>query len=281
MVDPGQAARVAFPNAKINVGLQVRSRRADGFHELDSLFLPIPWRDSLEIATPGSGHDITLHLAGNAIAGATEDNLIVRAYRLLQRDFAVPPCDFHLVKAIPSGAGLGGGSADGTTALVLLNQHFSLGLSTAQLESLAGELGSDCPFFVRNAPARVTGRGDVLSPIDLDLDGWHIALLHPGIHVPTGAAFSWVTPSDDRPGLDQWAGSGPEDWRGQLENDFTAPVCQRHPEVRQALNLMVESGARFADMSGSGSTVYGFFRDVPEWADLPEQWVHWSGTMAE
>ena len=279
MVDPGQAARVAFPNAKINVGLQVRGRRPDGFHALDSLFVPIPWCDALEMATPGTQNDVALHLAGNAVDGASEDNLIVRAYRLLQKDFPLPPCDFHLVKAIPSGAGLGGGSADGTATLTLLNSHFSLGLSQARLETLAGKLGSDCPFFVSNTPARVTGRGEVLTPIDLALDGWHIALLHPGVHVPTAAAFSWVTPDDDRPGLDEWAGSGPEDWKGHLKNDFTAPVCDRHPEVGQALSLLQEAGATFADMSGSGSTAYGFFKDAVEWPAVPEQWTRWTGPM--
>lgn len=277
MVDPGQAAQVAFPNAKINVGLQVRSRRPDGYHALDSLFLPVPWCDTLEIATPGSSDDVTLHLHGHAIAGAPEDNLIVRAYRLLQEKHALPPCDVHLIKAIPSGAGLGGGSADGTFALRLLNAHFALGLDVGQLESLAGKLGSDCPFFVRNVPCRVTGRGEHLFPISLQLEGWHIALIHPGVHVGTAEAFGWVTPNDDRPGLDQWAGSGPEDWVGHLVNDFTGPVCTRHPEVARALNALREAGAVFADMSGSGSTVYGFFRSAPELPDLPKHWTRWSG----
>ena len=192
MVDPGQAAQAAFPNAKINVGLQVRPR-PDGYHALDSLFLPVPWCDTLEISTPGSTNDVTLHLHGHAIAGAPEDNLIVRAYRLLQENHALPPCDVHLIKAIPSGAGLGGGSADGTFALRLLNAHFTLGLDVGQLESLAGKLGSDCPFFVRNEPCRVTGRGEHLSPISLQLEGWHIALIHPGV-MGTAEAFGWVTP---------------------------------------------------------------------------------------
>ena len=279
MVDPGQAARLAFPNAKINVGLQVRGRRADGFHELDSLFVPVPWCDTLEIATPGTGDGVTLHLAGQAIAGKAEDNLIAKAYRLLQRQFPLPPCDFHLIKAIPSGAGLGGGSADGTFALRLLNDHFSLGLSTLELEALAEQLGSDCPFFVRNVPARVTGRGDVLDPMELRLNGWHVALINPGIHVPTATAFQWIQPNGDRPSLEAWAGSGPEDWGEQLFNDFTAPVCQRHPEVGQALHVLREAGATFADMSGSGSTVYGFFRSEPELPVLPKPWHRWTGVM--
>ena len=281
MVDPGQAARLAFPNAKINVGLQVRGRRADGFHELDSLFVPIPWCDTLEIATPGTGEGMVLHLAGQAIAGKTEDNLIARAYRLLQGRFPLPPCDFHLIKAIPSGAGLGGGSADGTFALRLLNDHFSLGLSTLELEALAGELGSDCPFFVRNVPARVTGRGEVLAPMELRLKGWHVGLINPGIHIPTATAFQWVKPNNARPNLEGWAGSGPEDWSAQLVNDFTAPICHRHPEVGQALKVLHEAGATFADMSGSGSTVFGFFRSEIDLRDLPETWCQWTGVMTD
>ena len=283
MVDPGAASHVAFPNAKINLGLQVLGKRADGYHALDSLFVPIPWCDALELTTPGTGPGCTLHLHGRPIAGATDNNLVSKAYRLLQDAHGLPSVDVHLIKSIPSGAGLGGGSADGAFMLNALNHHFQLGLELRALEQCAAELGSDCPFFIRNQPARVTGRGEALSPLPLALEGWRIALLNPGIHIPTAKAFQWVTPNANRPGLDGWAGTGPESWTGQLRNDFTDPVVQRHPEVGEALDLLRAHGATFYDMSGSGSTVFGFFREDSEGLtalaahDIPAHWTRWTG----
>lgn len=282
MAESPPSSLVAFPNAKINLGLQIREKRADGYHAINSVFIPIPWCDTLEIATPA--HRTTgceLHLGGHPIQGTVTDNLVHQAYELLDGQFQLPPADFHLIKAIPSGAGLGGGSADGTFTLRLLNEHFGLGLQATQLEELAESLGSDCPFFVRNAPANVTGRGELISPISLELDGWHVALIHPGIHVPTSTAFQWVTPKKDRPGLAQWNGSSPLDWSGKILNDFTRPVGQRHPEIHQALTLLHAAGATFADMSGSGSAVFGFFPTSPPedlFKNCPNHWRTWSGS---
>ena len=284
MVDPGRAARVAFPNAKVNLGLQVLERRADGFHELDSLFVPIPWCDTLEIVTPGSETGCTLHLHGDPVEGEDKDNLVHKAWALLADQHGLPAVDFHLIKSIPSGAGLGGGSADGAFALSLLDAHFELGLSTAELEAHAATLGSDCPFFILNTPARVTGRGEHIAPIDLRLAGWHLVLLNPGVHIPTAAAFGWITPHQDRPGLDAMAGSGPEAWGGHLLNDFTAPAVERHPVIGEALQTLKEAGATFADMSGSGSTVFGFFREPPSptlTAGLPPDWRSWTGRFPD
>jgi 4-diphosphocytidyl-2-C-methyl-D-erythritol kinase len=284
MVDSHRASRVAFPNAKVNLGLQVRERRADGFHRLDSLFVPVPWCDTLELVTPGTASGCTLHLHGDPVEGHATDNLIHKAWTLLADRHGLPAVDFHLIKSIPSGAGLGGGSADGAFALSLLNAHFELGLSTAELEALAAQLGSDCPFFICNTPARVTGRGEHIAPIDLRLTGWHIVLLNPGIHIPTAAAFGWVTPNDARPGLGTMAGSGPEDWDGQLLNDFTSLAAERHPIIGDALRTLRDSGATFADMSGSGSTVFGFFREAPSptlTTGLPSGWRSWTGRFPD
>ena len=280
MAEHGKKSQVAFPNAKVNLGLQVRGQRADGFHDLDSLFLPVPWCDTLELVSPGSGKGCLLNLHGNPIKGNPSDNLICRAYSLLSERHAIPPVDFHLIKVLPSGAGLGGGSANGAFALTLLNAHFELGLSPVELEGIAAELGSDCPFFIRNVPARVTGRGEHSTPIHLNLSGWHIALINPGVHIHTSQAFDWIVPNDNRPGLSEWAGTSPPDWAGKLTNDFTGPVCERHPMVREALNSLLNAGAAYAEMSGSGSTVFGFFEDMPpkQWtAQMPEGWRHWSG----
>ena len=287
MVDPGAASRVAFPNAKINLGLQVLGKRPDGYHALDSLFVPIPWCDALELTTPGTREGCTLHLHGQPVAGASEDNLVSKAYRMLQEAHGLPAVDVHLIKAIPSGAGLGGGSADGAFMLRALNDHFQLGLTVNDLEQHAAELGSDCPFFIRNQPARVTGRGEGLSPLPLALGGWHIALLNPSIHIPTAEAFQWVTPNADRPGLEGWAGTGPESWVGHLRNDFTDPVVKRHPEIAEALHLLRKQGATFADMSGSGSTVFGFFKEDSEGItaltslEMPAHWTCWTGQFPD
>ena len=206
------------------------------------------------------------------------------ARALLADQHGLPAVDFHLIKSIPSGAGLGGGSADGAFALTLLDAHFKLGLSTAELEAHAATLGSDCPFFIRNSPAHVTGRGEHIAPIDLRLAGWHIVLLNPGVHIPTAAAFRWITPDKDRPGLDAMTGSGPEAWDGHLLNDFTAPAVERHPVIGEALETLKEAGATFADMSGSGSTVFGFFREPPSptlTAGLAPNWRSWTGQFPD
>lgn len=276
--------RVGFPNAKLNIGLQVRHRREDGFHALESLFLPIPWCDTLELETLHGGGPSELVAHGLPIQGWSEDNLILRAHVLLSAECDLPPVRFHLVKAIPMGAGLGGGSADGAFALRLLDAHFNLGLSTDRLESLAGELGSDCPFFIRNTPAHVTGRGEHVAPIGLDVKDWWVAVIHPGIHVPTARAFEWVTPSDDREGLSGFGGSNPEQWTGRLHNDFTEAVAERHPEIRDALAHLRNMGAVFSDMSGSGSAVFGFFRSDPGPWSGPEAgtaatWKYWTGRL--
>ncbi len=274
--------RIGFPNGKVNVGLQVRDRRPDGFHTIESLFVPIPCCDTLELEVLKGQGACEMVCHGLPIPGDPAHNLILKAYDLLARDHNIPSVRFHLIKAIPMGAGLGGGSADGAMALQLLNAQCGLGLSEAALETSAARLGSDCPFFIRNTCSHVSGRGEIIDPISLDLKDWWVAILHPGIHVSTATAFSWVTASDDRPGLSAWSGSGPEEWTGKLTNDFTAPVVQRHPEVGHALTMLRNLGATHADMSGSGSAVFGFFRNDPG-DDLqsacPNQWYCWSGRI--
>lgn len=273
---------MGFPNAKINVGLQIRGKRPDGFHALDSLFIPVPWQDALEIETLASASSSQLLPHGLAIPGQMEDNLILKAHGILADHFDLPHVRFHLVKSIPMGAGLGGGSADGAFALKLLNAHFDLGLSPERLRAFAAQLGSDCPFFIDNVPARITGRGEHVQAIALELSDWWVAILHPGVHVPTAQAFGWVVPNDDRPGLGQWTGSSPSDWDASLCNDFTSPVAARYPEVADALARMRRAGATFADMSGSGSAVFGFFPSEPDDALIlgcPASWRTWTGQL--
>lgn len=274
---------ICFPNAKVNLGLQVRNKREDGFHNIESVFVPIGWTDTLELEELKEGEPSALSTNGLSIPGQESENLILKAHALLSRAKKLAPVQFHLIKAIPMGAGLGGGSADGAFAINALNAHFGLGLSTSEREAFAAQLGSDCPFFIRNTPAHVTGRGESIHPIDLNLKGWWMVVLHPGVHIPTPTAFGWINPNDQRPSLSTLAGSSPQEWKGVLQNDFTAPVSERFPEVAQALNLLQSNGAVFADMSGSGSAVFGCFPHEPDptWLrSLPQKWTTWSGPMA-
>lgn len=272
--------RVAFPNAKVNLGLQVRNRRKDGYHNIEGLFLPVPWQDTLELEVLEAGNTHEINSLGLAIPGAPEDNLIIKAAFLLQKEVDLPPMRFHLIKSIPMGAGLGGGSANGAFALKLINEHFNLGLDHVELEAYAARLGSDCPFFIQNVCAHVSGRGERVRPMPLQIEGWWIALLNPGIHIRTADAFNGITPNDDRPGLGDWKGTGPTDWTGALQNDFTKPVAEQHPAIQEALDRLTQHGATFADMSGSGSTVFGFFQDAPPpelMSNCPAHWRTWQG----
>ncbi len=281
---PDRQTRLAFPNAKVNLGLQVRQRRPDGFHNIESLFVPIGWKDTLELEVPTKGSQNTLNAHGLTIPGPRSHNLIFKAHDLLSQAWEIPPVCFHLIKAIPMGAGLGGGSSDGAFALHMLNEHFNLGLTVQRLESLAAQLGSDCPFFIRNTPAHVSGRGEHIQPLQLRLDGWWIMVLHPNVHVSTPQAFGWVSPNDQRPSLSNWENSTPGDWTTELQNDFTAPISERFPEVAKALKLLRSYGAAFTDMSGSGSAVFGCFSTEPDpsWSRaLPEGWSAWMGPMAQ
>ncbi len=275
--------RVGFPNAKVNVGLQVRNRRQDGFHAIESLFIPIPWCDTLELEVLENGAPADLKAHGIPIPGNPEHNLVLKAHALLASEFNLPSIRFHLIKSIPMGAGLGGGSSDGAAALKLMDAHFNLGLSESELESRAAKLGSDCPFFIRNTCSHVSGRGEYIQPITLETAGWWVAAIHTGLHISTAEAFAGVSPDDDRPGMTTWSGSGPEDWAGELKNDFTFPVMRRHPIIGTALGMMQDHGATFADMSGSGSAVFGFFKAEPEprlFAACPKDWRCWAGQLS-
>lgn len=275
---------IGFPNAKVNLGLRVLRKRPDGFHDIESIFIPIPWRDTLEIeSTPNAAYSrISAH--GKPIPGSLENNIVLRAHQLLKDTHDIPHVRFHLVKAIPMGAGLGGGSSDGAHALLLLNRLFKLGMNPKELTALAAQLGSDCPFFITNTIAHVTGRGEHVSPLDLSLSGWWMALIHPGVHISTPEAFAWVKPDATRPGLAGWVGTHPGQWTDVLKNDFTEPAANRYPEIGHALKLLREGGAAFADMSGSGSTVFGMFQGPPPpglFSDCPEGWATWMGPMED
>ncbi|HMO63087.1 MAG TPA: 4-(cytidine 5'-diphospho)-2-C-methyl-D-erythritol kinase [Ferruginibacter sp.] len=259
---------LVFPNCKINLGLQILSKREDGYHNLETVFYPVPLRDALEVIQNNSSRDIQLTTSGILVQGSSDSNLCIKAYRLLQNDIPqLPPVQMHLHKAIPMGAGLGGGSADGAFTLQLLNNKFQLGLSQSQLIQYALQLGSDCPFFILNQPCHASGRGEIMSPVQLSLAGYHLLLINPGIHINTGWAFSELAktkPKQEAQILETIIHQPITAWKQYLVNDFENAIFPHYPEIESIKNNLYHCGALYASMSGSGSSVYGIFKNKIE-----------------
>jgi 4-diphosphocytidyl-2-C-methyl-D-erythritol kinase len=248
---------VFFPNCKINLGLRILRRRGDGFHDLETIFYPLPLSDILEVVRSG---DLQCSISGRDIPGDPGGNLVIRAFHLLKLDFPdLPFVHIYLHKQIPVGGGLGGGSADGAFMLRLLNDEFRLGLGPDRLAAYAAQLGSDCPFFIRNLPALGHGRGEKLEPLPLDLSGYSFLLVHPGIHISTARAFSNCSPDDSGPSLETVIAAPVFQWRDTLFNGLETPVFADYPVLREIKTALYERGALYAAMSGSGSCVFGIF----------------------
>ncbi len=252
---------VSFPNCKINFGLHVIDKRKDGFHNIESIFFPVALHDAVEIIdSPESVKLIDYSQTGLSISGELQDNLCIKAYKLLKNDFPkIPAIKMHLHKAIPMGAGLGGGSADAVSVLKLLNTKFNLNLSGKQLIQYALTLGSDCPFFVDNKPCFATGRGEILEEIPINMTSYKMLLVNPGIHIATGWAFSQVKFRKERQSLKECISLPVAKWQETIYNDFEEPVFALYPEIAEIKSAMTESGALYTSMSGSGSTIYGIF----------------------
>jgi 4-diphosphocytidyl-2-C-methyl-D-erythritol kinase len=252
---------VLFPNCKINLGLHILRKREDGFHDLQTVFYAIPLRDALEVIQHLSPvTDLEYSGSGLMVDGNLSDNICVKAYHLLKKDFPqLPAVKMHLHKAIPLGAGLGGGSADGAFTLVLLNKKFGLGIPEHRLLRYALELGSDCPFFIKNTPCFATGRGELLEDLEIDLSAYRFVLVNPRIHVNTGWAFSQIRPSAERPSLKEIVRLPVTQWKDRLTNDFEEPVFRQHPEIKNIKKALYQQGAVYAAMTGTGSTVFGIF----------------------
>lgn len=249
---------ILFPNCKINLGLHITGKRSDGFHNLETVFYPLPITDALEVIT-NTKQEVTFNVTGATIEGSGE-NICLKAYTLLKKDFPeLPPVQMHLHKNIPVGAGLGGGSADGAFTLLLLNKKYGLELSEQQLLQYALQLGSDCPFFILNKPCLGKGRGEVLTPVDLDLSAYKIILINPGIHINTGRAFGQLTPKEAAMSLQEVIQKPVAEWKDFLFNDFEDPIFKHHPAVKKVKEDLFAEGAVYASMSGSGSTVFGLF----------------------
>jgi 4-diphosphocytidyl-2-C-methyl-D-erythritol kinase len=266
---------ILFPPAKINLGLRILRKRADGFHDLDTIFYPTALTDVLEIlpSFDPSNTAVELKVSGIVPPGNPEENLCVKAWRLLKADHPqLPPVYMHLHKNIPTGAGLGGGSADGAYALRGLNEKFKLGLAREQLIEYAAQLGSDCPFFIHDTSCIASGRGELLEPIDLSLKSYHIILINPGIHVSTKEAFAGVRPNENNKPISSIISQPIETWQGELINDFESSIFPNHPEIARIKQQLIDAGAVYASMSGSGSTVYGIFKQDPGKMEFPSHY---------
>ena len=255
---------VVFPNCKINLGLQILAKRNDGFHNIETVFYPIQLKDALEIISFDNTEQVIFSSSGYPINGNTKDNLCLRAYYLLKKDFPhLPFVKIHLHKNIPMGAGLGGGSADAAFTLQLLNNLFCLNIPVNRLLDYSLQLGSDCPFFIMNTPCLGLGRGELLEEIKLDLSAYKIVIVNPGIHINTGEAFANLNLETNDPNyisLKNIIQQPIETWQHNLKNDFEIPVFKKHPVIKNIKEALYKQSAIYAAMSGTGSTVFGLFK---------------------
>lgn len=273
---------ITFPIAKINLGLNVTEKRPDGFHNIETVFYPIGWKDCLEVVEntvistqAASGSQFILTYSGLPISGDITDNLIYKAWELVRRDYPIPPIKVHLHKILPMGAGLGGGSSDAASFIRLLNDKFELGISWGELHHYARQLGSDCSFFISGRPAFAQGKGDEFESIKLDLSNYKIAVIYPGIHSNTKDAYAGITPEKPGVSVEDIVLQHPvEEWKNLLVNDFEKSIFIKYPRIAELKQILYDKGAVYASMSGSGSAVYGLFREIPG-LDLKENEILW------
>ena len=261
---------ITYPNAKINIGLSITERRPDGYHNIESVFYPINLQDAVEIKTiegeePQGGYK--LKVSGTILDGTPDDNLVVKAYQLLRKDFNFPAQKIHLYKHIPVGAGLGGGSSDAAAIIKMLNEKFALGLTSEQMQNYAVQIGADCPFFINNTPVFATGIGNIFTPIEFSLHGKTIILVKPDIFVSTRDAYALVKPSPASIPLTEAIKQPISEWKQIITNDFEKSVFAKYPEIAAIKDKLYDMGAIYTSMSGSGSAVYGIFDSPIEYAD--------------
>ena len=263
---------IDFPSAKINLGLNITEKRADGYHNLETVFFPIPICDALEIKTMDerfpSNVACDLKVTGNNVCCNENDNLIVKAYNMIAADFDIPRVHAHLYKNIPSEAGLGGGSSDAAYMIRLLDQRFRINIGNAEMEKYAARLGADCPFFITAEPSYAEGIGEILSPVNItvnNLEGYSLVVVKPQIAVSTKEAFSNITPRKPLMCCREIVAQPIETWKDALCNDFEESVFGIYPKLNDIKNRIYTLGAAYAQMSGSGSSLFGIFKsDVDE-----------------
>ena len=268
---------ISFPNAKINLGLHIIEKRKDGFHNLESCFYPVPWHDILEIMPD---EKLSFSSTGLEIPGKPEENLCLKAYQLLARDFNIGPVAIHLHKILPIGAGLGGGSSDAAFALKSLNQVFELSLDDDRLCQYARQLGSDCAFFIKNVATLAKEKGDQFENINVNLTGKHLVLIFPNIHVSTSDAYGGITPATPAKMIAEIIENEPlKNWKASLANDFEYTVFAKYPVLEQIKSQLYETGAVYASMSGSGSALFGLFEAPPALPAAFDGYQVWQGKL--
>jgi 4-diphosphocytidyl-2-C-methyl-D-erythritol kinase len=272
---------IAFPNCKINIGLNILGRRKDGYHDIETVFCPIQLSDILEF-TPSahSGSGINLKLTGHQLECEPGQNLCVKAYKLISKNLTLPFIDAHLHKIVPTGAGLGGGSSDAAFMLKMLTKYFDLPLTNDNLCEYASILGSDCPFFIMNRPLLGTGRGNIFREIRVLPENIEVFIVHPGIHVSTAEAYAGIKPAIPPVSLENLINLPIEEWKHRIKNDFEESIFKKHPVIGTIRQKLYDIGAVYASMSGSGSAVYGLFRETaPEIKEkFPGMFV-WTGNI--
>lgn len=259
---------ITFPNAKINIGLNIVNRRSDGYHNLETVFYPVNIKDALEAV---EAETLNFSSSGIEIPGHANENLCLKAYQKLKQDFGLPPLNIHLHKQIPIGAGLGGGSADAAFFIRLLNEKFNLSLGESGMQNYARELGADCAFFIKNTPVFAFGKGDEFEEVSLDLSSYFLTLVMPPAHVSTGEAYRGVKLSGKQMPLKELIKLPPEEWKYSVKNDFEESVFKNHGLIRGVKAALYEAGALYASMSGSGASVYAIFKNETDLKSLEDQ----------
>jgi len=268
---------VVFSNSKINLGLNVLEKRTDGYHNIETCYYPIPYADILEII-PSS--QTRFRQSGVPIPGNDQDNLCLTAYEHLRRTYNLPPVSIHLHKIVPVGAGLGGGSSNAAFCLKLLSQMFDIGLTESELEKVAGQIGSDCPFFIRNHPVIGLGKGDEFEAIDLDLSDYHLVIVTPPIHISSSEAYSQVELTTPPGNLSNILTEQPiGDWKDLILNDFERSIFSIHPTIADLKLKLYQQGAKFSLLSGSGASVFGIFESKPALDSIDDSIQIWQGQL--
>jgi len=264
---------ILHANCKINLGLDILRRREDGFHDLETVMIPVPELYDVVEVTLAEEHS-TFEQEGLVVDCDAESNLCMKALRLMQRLYGVGEVHIRLDKRVPFGAGLGGGSSDATAVILALNELYELGLSEERLVEVAAMIGSDTAFFVRNTPQLCTGRGEKMIPIELPLQGLYLAIAKPKEGVSTKEAYSGVTPATPAVRLAEALKRPIAEWQGVVKNDFEPHIFVTHPAIAELKKAMLDAGAIYASMSGSGSAVFGIFRDNPKFDMINANYIN-------
>ncbi len=269
---------ITFPNAKINLGLNIVSKRPDGYHNIETIFYPIPVKDALEFVETDRT-ETEMHVSNITVDGDVTSNLVYKAYQLLSKDFLLPKLSICLQKNIPFGAGLGGGSSDAAFMLKMLNSHYDLGLSNSDLERYAIQLGADCPFFIDNKPVFASGKGEVFESVDFSLSGYYLVLVKPEINVSTQDAYRNCNPSIPEMSLKEIIKRPIDEWKLIMKNDFEDSVFEKYPVIAEIKKNLYEKGAVYASMSGSGASVFGLFSKPVDLKNNFDDCYFWSGEL--